>query len=100
MAWQQRIVSNSQVLKGRPTIRGTRISVEFVLSLLSSGWSPTQIVTEMPDLDLEDVHACLACSLDILRLLIGRDLHTKFLEQVSEELPRDASLQEETNDEN
>jgi len=44
---------------GRPCIRGMRIRVTDVLDLLASGLSKEEIVEEMPDLDLDDVIACL-----------------------------------------
>lgn len=44
------------VCEGRPTIRGLRITVEFVLKLLGDGYSAADIVREYPELTLEDVH--------------------------------------------
>ena len=44
---------------GRPCIRGMRIRVTDVLVLLASGLSKEEILEEMPDLDLDDVIACL-----------------------------------------
>ena len=44
---------------GRPCIRGMRIRVTDVLDLLASGLSKEEVVEEMPDLDLDDVIACL-----------------------------------------
>ena len=46
-------------LGGRPCIRGMRIRVSDVLELLASGMTPKQIVREHPDLELEDIYACL-----------------------------------------
>lgn len=43
------------VCDGRPTIRGLRITVEFVLKLLSDGYSADDIVREYPELEKEDV---------------------------------------------
>lgn len=43
------------VCEGRPTIRGLRITVEFVLKLLADGYSAEQIVQEYPELEREDV---------------------------------------------
>ena len=44
---------------GRPCVRGRRIRVTDVLDLLASGLSAAQVVEELPDLELEDVTACL-----------------------------------------
>jgi uncharacterized protein (DUF433 family) len=44
---------------GRPCVRGLRIRVSDVLDLLAAGLSPGQIVEELPDLEAEDVVACL-----------------------------------------
>jgi uncharacterized protein (DUF433 family) len=51
----ERIVSNSRILGGKPCIRGTRISVEFILELIASGASHDAIVEAYPHLTLEDV---------------------------------------------
>lgn len=56
----QRITVNPLVCGGRPCIRGMRIRVSDVLDLLSYGISPQDIVAnELPDLELEDIQACL-----------------------------------------
>ena len=44
---------------GRPCVRGMRIRVTDVLDLLARGLSPEQVLRELPDLELEDIHACL-----------------------------------------
>ena len=54
-----RITINPAVCGGRPTIRGMRIRVTDVLELLAAGLSPAQIVEELPDLEPEDIQACL-----------------------------------------
>lgn len=43
------------VCDGRPTIRGLRITVEFVLKLLADGYSADEIVREYPELEKDDV---------------------------------------------
>jgi uncharacterized protein (DUF433 family) len=49
---------------GRPCIRGLRISVYDVLSMLSSGMSATEILEDFPELQMEDVSAVLAYAAD------------------------------------
>jgi uncharacterized protein (DUF433 family) len=44
---------------GRPCVRGLRIRVTDVLDLLTSGLSPEQVLTELPDLEADDISACL-----------------------------------------
>ncbi len=54
-----RITVNPQQCGGRPCVRGMRIRVSDVLELLADGMTPEQILDEHPDLELEDIHACL-----------------------------------------
>jgi len=55
----ERITVNSKILGGKPIIRGTRISVEFILDLLASDVSENEILQDYPHLTKEDIHACL-----------------------------------------
>ena len=57
--WQERIVVDPKVLLGKPLIRGTRLSVEFVLDLLANDWGIEQILCEYPQLERKDVMAVL-----------------------------------------
>ena len=54
-----RITVNPRQCGGRPCVRGMRIRVSDVLELLAEGMTPEQILDEHPDLELEDIHACL-----------------------------------------
>ena len=54
-----RITVNSEQCGGRPCIRGMRIRVSDVLDLLANGLSQQQVLAEMPDLEEEDIRACL-----------------------------------------
>ncbi len=54
-----RITANSKILGGKPIIRVTRISVEFILELLASGVSEDEILQDYPHLTKEDIQACL-----------------------------------------
>lgn len=55
-----RITSRPDVFGGKPIIRGMRISVELILSLLWQGESKEAILADYPDLEPEDIQACLA----------------------------------------
>ena len=55
----ERITVNPKILGEKPIIRGTRITVEFVLRLLASGVSSEDILQDYPHLTKEDIHACL-----------------------------------------
>jgi uncharacterized protein (DUF433 family) len=54
-----RIVSDPAVLAGKPCIKGTRISVEFILELVASGASRDDVVKAYPQLSPEDVEQAL-----------------------------------------
>ena len=55
-----RITADPKVFGGKPIIRGMRISVELILSLLAQGESAAEILADYPDLQAEDIRACLA----------------------------------------
>ncbi len=55
----ERITANKDILGGKPIIKGTRISVEFILELLASGVNETEILRDYPHLAKEDIKACL-----------------------------------------
>ena len=56
----ERITIDSEVVHGRPAIRGTRMRVADVLSLLAAGASEEEILADYPYLVADDVRACLA----------------------------------------
>lgn len=60
MNWQERIIINPEILVGKPVIKGTRLSVEFVIDLLAQGWSEADILRNYPGLTQEDIKACLS----------------------------------------
>lgn len=55
-----RITANPEIFGGKPIIRGMRISVELILSLLAQGEKPEAILVDFPDLEADDLRACLA----------------------------------------
>lgn len=68
-----RITQTPEILAGRATVRGLRISVAHVVNLVANGMTPAQIVEEFPDLEQEDVRQALgyaaALAQDELRTL-------------------------------
>jgi uncharacterized protein (DUF433 family) len=56
----RRITFDPAIFGGKPIVRGMRISVELILSLLAQGETVDAIVADYPDLEPEDVRACLA----------------------------------------
>ena len=56
----KRITVNPGIFGGKPIIRGMRISVELILSLLAQGETEDAILADYPDLACEDLRACLA----------------------------------------
>jgi uncharacterized protein (DUF433 family) len=55
-----RITANRDIFGGKPIVRGMRISVELVLSLLAQGASYEEVLADYPALELADIRACLA----------------------------------------
>ncbi len=56
----QRITADPAIFGGKPIIRGMRISVESILNLLAQGETQAAILADYPDLQPDDIRACLA----------------------------------------
>lgn len=54
------------VLGGKPVIRGTRISVEFIIGIMADGWSVDDILVNYPGITRDDVSACLTYARDLV----------------------------------
>ncbi len=54
-----RITLDPNICHGKPCVRGLRYPVTFVLDLLGSGMSPVEILSDYPDLESDDIQACL-----------------------------------------
>ncbi len=65
-ATEERIVLDPAILAGKPVVRGTRLSVEFVIGLMADGWNEADILANYPGLTHEDVTACLNYARDVL----------------------------------
>jgi uncharacterized protein (DUF433 family) len=63
---ENRIVLDSAILAGKPVVRGTRLSVEFLIGLMADGWGEDDILVEYPGLTRDDLIACLAYARDML----------------------------------
>ncbi|MHB8419828.1 MAG: DUF433 domain-containing protein [Myxococcales bacterium] len=63
----QRISVDPAICGGKPCIRGHRIWVSLILDLLSSGESIDDILKDYPQLNVEDVRACLAYASEMTR---------------------------------
>jgi uncharacterized protein (DUF433 family) len=59
MDWRSRITVQPDVRGGKPVIRGMRIAVSDVLEYLASGMTEADIVRDFPELEFDDVRACL-----------------------------------------
>ena len=59
MSWEERISIDPKILVGKPVIRGTRLSVEFIVGLLASGWREAEVLENYPGITGEDITTCL-----------------------------------------
>ena len=63
--WKQYIVSEPEILRGKPRLKGTRIPVGLVLGYLAAGKTAVDIVAEFPELTREQIAACLDYARDL-----------------------------------
>jgi uncharacterized protein (DUF433 family) len=75
MDWRGRIVSDPGILVGKPTIKGTRISVDLILGWLANGWSVEDILAYYPHIAREDVQAAIAFAAEMLREEVSIAVH-------------------------
>ena len=61
----ERITLNPQVMVGKPVIRGTRLTVEYILNLLAHGASMDDVLDEYDDLSVEDIQACFIAAVKL-----------------------------------
>lgn len=61
-----RIVIDPNVMVGKPIIKGTRLTVQFILGLLAQGMTPEEILQEYKNLTKEDILACFSFARDTL----------------------------------
>ncbi|MEK6692507.1 MAG: DUF433 domain-containing protein [Nitrospirota bacterium] len=60
MDWREFIHSDPEVLLGKPVVKGTRLSVEFILGLFAEGWTEQQVLENYPTLTKESIRAVFA----------------------------------------
>ena len=72
--WDNHIETNPNILYGKPVIKGTRIPVELLLEKMSYGQGFQEIIQSYPDLNEDDLYACLSYASSLIRNEIGIQL--------------------------
>ena len=67
--YRKRIVTDPSIMLGKPVIKGTRITVEVILSKMGEGATVEQLIQSYPHISQEDIMASLCYSADV----IGRE---------------------------
>ena len=66
MNTNEHIVIDPAILIGKPIVRGTRLSVEFIVQLLAQGWTEADIQRNYPGVTHEQIAACLQYAVQVL----------------------------------
>jgi uncharacterized protein (DUF433 family) len=67
MDWKTYIHSDPKILLGKPVIKGTRLSVEFILGLFAEGWTEQQVLESYPTLNAISIRAVFAFAAECLQ---------------------------------
>ncbi len=67
MDWREHIHSKPEILSGKPVVKGTRLSVDFLLDLLANGWSEKQVLESYPGLSRDSLRAVFAFAAESTR---------------------------------
>jgi uncharacterized protein (DUF433 family) len=67
MEWRKRIVADPKVMVGKPVIKGSRITVEFIIDLLANSWSHEQILDNYPGIVEDDIISCLEYAHEMIK---------------------------------
>ena len=67
MNWKDHIVTDDNILLGKPVIKNTRLSVEHIINLLADGWTEKQLLQNYPRLDKVKIQAVFLYIKDCLR---------------------------------
>ena len=68
MDWRQHIEQKPDVMLGKPVLKGTRLTVEFVLERLSQGWPQSDLTASFPELGPEQIQAVMAYAASLVRM--------------------------------
>ena len=66
MNWEPNITATPDIAGGNPVVRGTRLTVEFVLGLFAAGWTSAQVLENYPTLSADALRAVFAYSAEVL----------------------------------
>ena len=67
MDWHTHITVNPAVMVGKPVIKGTRLTVDFLLGLLADGWPEPEIMDNYPGVSADDIRACIQYAREALQ---------------------------------
>jgi len=67
MDWRSYIHSDPDILVGKPVVKGTRLSVDFILRLFAAGWTEQQVFENYPTLTVEALRAVFAFASECMR---------------------------------
>jgi uncharacterized protein (DUF433 family) len=67
MEWRRYIHSDPEILSGKPVVKGTRLSVEFILGLFAAGWTEEEMLENYPTLTPEALRAVFAFTAECMR---------------------------------
>jgi uncharacterized protein (DUF433 family) len=67
MTWHKHIHSDPEIIGGKPVVRGTRLAVDFLLSLLAEGWTAQQVLDNYPQLTSDALRAVFAYASEALQ---------------------------------
>lgn len=67
MNWRDHIISDPEILVGKPVVRGTRLSVDLVLDRLADGWTSEDLFKSYPRLTPEALQAVFAFAAEVLK---------------------------------
>ncbi|MEH2042598.1 DUF433 domain-containing protein [Nostoc sp.] len=67
MDWRTYIYSDPKILLGKPVVKGTRLSVEFILGLFAEGWTEQQVTESYPTLSPPAIQAVFAFAAECLK---------------------------------
>ena len=65
--WRKYIESDSEILRGKPIVKGTRLSVEFLVERLADGWTEAEIMESYPNITKDSINAIYAYVYEVLK---------------------------------